>query len=84
MRRTFLCAKLSHAPLPTLLVCVVDSRSVASGHDEFWCYVDSDSVADSKICFVESRGVADLLVCFVDSRSAAGWNADHELKDRIA
>ena len=67
-----------------LLVCEVDSRSPARGKDELWCYVDSDSVADSKICYVDSRSVADLLVCFVNSRSAAGWRKEHPLKGRIA
>lgn len=66
------------------LVCVVNSRSPARRKDELWCFVDSSSVADSKICYVGSRSVADLLVCFVNSRSAAGWRKEHPLKGKIA
>lgn len=66
-----------------ILVCEVTSRSVASGNDHLWCFVESSSVADSKICFVNSRSVADLLICYVNSRSVAGWKKEHPLKGKI-
>lgn len=66
-----------------LLVYVSDSRTVARGVDERWCYVDSQTASSSTICWVQSRSVADLLVCFVTSRSVAGWQGTHRLQGQL-
>jgi hypothetical protein len=65
-----------------LLVCIVESRNVAKGKDELWCFTDSASAADSSVCFVESRSLADLLLYFVESRGVAGWQRSHRLQGK--
>ncbi len=79
----FLVYEVTSRSIADLLVCKVESRSPARNNDHLWCFVESSSVADSKVCFVNSKSIADLLICYVNSRSVAGWKRDHPLKGKI-
>ena len=50
----FLVYEVDSRSAADLLIYRVNTTGPARSNDELWCFVDSDSQADSKICFIST------------------------------
>lgn len=64
-------------------VYVEESEKMAQDRDEVWCYIDTYTLATSKVCWVDSPALADLLIYFVDSKYSAGWQRVHRFQGQL-